>query len=114
AFARALELDPHNGSYALDLAQTRIVLASAGLAEIDDALAALDHALTVQPYSPVLRQRAVQLNLLLGRADEALEQAEALVWVLPRHVRAYAPLMDLLAARAEAAMLERRPADAYA
>lgn len=112
-YRRANQLDPWQGSYLMDLAQVNLILSTLGQAQAEQVEAALASALTVQPYRADLRDRAIRIYLLMGQEGLAIEQAEALVWILPKEINAYSALTELLANRAERAFRERRPEDAY-
>src|SRR5690606_23402726 len=112
-YEQAHALDPWNGSYALDLAQVNLILAAMGQADDQQVQEPLTAALRVQPYRPDLRDRAIRIYLLQGQEEQALAQADALAWLLPKEINAFVSLTELLANRAERAYRSSRPGDAF-
>lgn len=78
----------------------------------DEALAAADSALRLEPQSPVGRLQRARCHKALGAADAAAADCRALIAAGREVARAWFSLMDLKTVRLSPAELERLDADA--
>lgn len=91
SYAEAIRLNPYDGAFYIDMAQTKI--GSYYILRDDRLLAAadeyIDKALKVQPYSLRIRFQVVDLYTVQGKFDQAVRAAEEVVRILPLDPKSY-------------------------